>query len=120
MHDSRGSLVKVYDDIHWALDFLEERGVELGVASRTEQPDWARELLDLLGLRGRFAFEEIYPSSKVRHFSALKEKSGYAYGEMLFFDDEHRNIEEVGGLGVRSVLVRNGFRRELFESEFGL
>lgn len=118
--DARGAVVRVYDGVRWALEFLEERGVEVAVASRTEQPAWARELLDLLGLRERFAFEEIYPSSKVRHFSALKEKSGYAYSEMLFFDDEPRNIVEVGELGVRAVLVENGFSREVFGSGFGL
>jgi len=27
---------------------------------------------------------------------------------MVFFDDEYRNIEEVGELGVHSVYMRNG------------
>ena len=28
--------------------------------------------------------------------------------QMVFFDDEQRNIEEVGRLGVKTVLIRNG------------
>ncbi len=115
--DSAGALVRVYEDIPWALQKLEGLGIDLAIASRTTQPQWARELLDLLDLRRHFSFEEIYPSSKLRHFSALRKATGYDYSEMLFFDDELRNIEEVGGLGVRSVLVRNGFNRGLLEAE---
>jgi hypothetical protein len=29
---------------------------------------------------------------------------------MVFFDDEHRNIDEVGRLGVESVFVTNGIK----------
>lgn len=115
--DAADSHVRVYEDIPWALETLLGRGVELGIASRTTQPKWARQLLDLLGLRSYFDFEEIYPSSKVRHFTELKSNSGYDYSDMLFFDDELRNIEEVGELGVRSVHVRNGFRRNHLNSE---
>ena len=118
--DSAGSHVKVYEDIPWALESLAEKGLELAIASRTTQPKWARELLDLLHLRHHFQFEEIYPSSKVRHFEALKSDSGYEYREMLFFDDEYRNIEEVGGLGVRAVHVKNGFSRNDLVSQVDL
>ena len=38
---------------------------------------------------------EIYPSSKDRHFRSLKSKTGVDFGDMLFFDDERRNIMEV-------------------------
>ncbi len=115
--DSMDARVHVYEDIPWALRKLEEGGIDVAIASRTNRPQWARELLDLLDLRRHFSHEEIYPSSKLRHFSALRKATGYDYSEMLFFDDEVRNIEEVGGLGVRSVLVRNGFNRGLLEAE---
>jgi hypothetical protein len=32
---------------------------------------------------------------------------------MVFFDDEYRNIEAVGNLGVETVFVRNGITREM-------
>ncbi|MDQ8205259.1 magnesium-dependent phosphatase-1 [Pelagicoccus sp. SDUM812003] len=117
--DARSAKVRVYEDALWALERCRELDLDVAVASRTNEPDWARELLDLLELRDRFRWEEIYPSSKVRHFAALKEKSGYIYEEMLFFDDERRNIVEVGALGVRAVHVRDGFRRGVAEKELG-
>lgn len=120
VYDSAGSLVKVYEDIPWALQALESAGYDIAIASRTSQPTWARELLGLLGLRHHFAYEEIYPSSKLRHFTELKASTAYDYSEMLFFDDEARNIEEVGVLGVRCILVRNGFSRGLLEAEIAL
>lgn len=34
---------------------------------------------------------------------------------MIFFDDEARNIMEVGKLGVHAVLVRDGVNRRVIE-----
>jgi len=118
--DGTDAHVRVYEDIPWALRSLAEKGVELAIASRTTQPDWARQLLDLLSLRHCFQYEEIYPTSKLRHFSELKSNSGYEYSEMLFFDDEYRNIDEVGELGVKSVHVLNGFERSYLSSVMSL
>ncbi len=118
--DAADAVVHPYECIPGSLEDLGAAGFELGIASRTTQPKWARELLDLLGLRRHFSYEEIYPSSKLRHFAELKASTGYDYSEMLFFDDEMRNIEEVGELGVRCVHVRNGFRRELLDAEIRL
>ena len=36
--------------------------------------------------------------SKLRHFKSIHKKTGIAYSEMLFFDDEARN-KEVESLG---------------------
>ncbi|MBC2607333.1 magnesium-dependent phosphatase-1 [Pelagicoccus albus] len=116
--DSRGSVVLVYDGIQRALRLLNDLGVPIAIASRTTRPDWARTLLDLLELRAFFSYEEIYPSSKVRHFEALRRDSGVDYEEMLFFDDESRNIVEVSELGVKAVLVREGFSPALFGQAF--
>ncbi|KAK1594120.1 magnesium-dependent phosphatase-1 [Colletotrichum navitas] len=50
---------------------------------------------------------EIYPSSKIKHFEAIARKTGVAYTDMLFFDDESRN-RETESLGVTMHLVRDG------------
>lgn len=51
---------------------------------------------------------EIYPSSKVRHFEAIQKRTGIAYNEMIFFDDEARNKEVEHALGVLFCHVKDG------------
>lgn len=113
--DYRLKVVRLYDDVHAILDRLDEAGIDMALASRTERPVWAERLLDLLEIDRRFAWREIYPSSKLRHFRSLSQNSGYDFSEMLFFDDEFRNIEEVGALGVESVHVGSGMSEALLE-----
>lgn len=104
--------------------------VKLAVASRTTEPGLARDMLKMLLLpppptsaseepgaatagKPRKAFDvfdaglEIYPSSKIRHFEALQKRTGIAYEDMLFFDDEARN-RDTESLGVTMYLVRDG------------
>ena len=107
--DSSGDRVRIYDGIAEAIDYFDDAGIPLAVASRTTQPDWARQLLDLHGLLYRFEWLEIFPSSKVKHFNNLAGSTGFSFSEMLFFDDEMRNIEEVGAMGVEAVHVARGF-----------
>ena len=107
--------VRPYADVPEIMDALDYAGVPMGLASRTHEPGWARELLDLLGVAGRFEFAEIYPGAKPAHFAELRRQSGFGYDAMLFFDDETRNICEVGALGVTCVEVRSGLSWEVFE-----
>ncbi|MCC9642866.1 magnesium-dependent phosphatase-1 [Rhodopirellula sp. JC740] len=107
--------IRLYDDVHAILDRCDEHNLPMALASRTERPPWARELVEMLGIASRFRHAEIYPSSKRKHFDALIRESGVAFDQMLFFDDEMRNIREVGSLGVTSVFVEDGMSRELFE-----
>lgn len=111
--------------------------VKVAAASRTQTPDRARDLLKMLWVyqppattasssattgssgsapkkeKPRKALDyfdgglEIYPGSKMRHFEALRKKTGIPYEDMLFFDDEGRN-REVESLGVTFWLVRDG------------
>jgi magnesium-dependent phosphatase 1 len=45
----------------------------------------------------------------------LKKQSGIAFKDMLFFDDEHRNIRDLEAHGVTSVLVERGVTMEVVE-----
>ncbi|OAA43959.1 magnesium dependent phosphatase [Beauveria brongniartii RCEF 3172] len=94
--------------------------IKLGVASRTSAVGIARDLLKMLHLpavdgqqkarRAGDAFDagtEIYPGSKIRHFEMLQKRTGIAYEDMLFFDDESRNME-TEKLGVTMRLIRDG------------
>ena len=117
--DSGGRHVRFYPDVVSILEFCETNHIVAALASRTEQPEWARQLLQLLDATHRFAFQEIYPSSKRKHFTALGKQSEVGYSQMLFFDDEMRNIREVSDLGVTSIFVQDGLSQEVFEKGLG-
>lgn len=114
--DSRGRRFRLYEEVEEILDQLESAGIPLALASRTERPDWAGELLKLWALEDRFCYHKIYPESKVAHFESLRERTGISFREMVFFDDEERNISEVGGLGVHCHHVKRGVTLSLIES----
>ncbi len=113
--DRTGRHVRLYDEVHAILNHCDDRAIPCAVASRTEQPDWARELLELLEITHRFAFAEIYPTTKLKHFAALREISRIDYQNMLFFDDERRNISEVSTLGVTCIHVADGLTGNIFQ-----
>ncbi|MHC4874440.1 MAG: HAD family hydrolase, partial [Planctomycetota bacterium] len=69
---------------------------------------WAEQLIRLLDVEKHFHYKEIYPSEKTRHFRSLQNDSGIAYENMLFFDDEPRNIRDVSRLGVTCIHVSDG------------
>ena len=116
VYDARGSRFHIYNDVPEILDELDDAGCEIALASRTGEPVWAQWVLDALNMRQRFHYEQIYPGSKLQHFRQLREESAVDYEDMVFFDDEHRNIAEVGGLGVTSVHVHRGVHRQAFDS----
>ncbi|MEO1525927.1 MAG: magnesium-dependent phosphatase-1 [Planctomycetota bacterium] len=113
--DRRGLHVRLYNDVAAILEACDQVGASIALASRTEQPAWARQLIDLLGLTDRIAFAEIYPSSKLKHFASLQAASDLEYEEMLFFDDERRNIVEVETLGVTAIHVHDGMTTDVFQ-----
>ncbi|RDA83671.1 hypothetical protein CP532_0045 [Ophiocordyceps camponoti-leonardi (nom. inval.)] len=129
--DRTGEQLAFYEDVPAMLDQLRRSDVRLGVASRTSAPHLARELLTMLHLppaaaaveeeagggggdaKPRRALDifdgglEIYPSSKIRHMEAIKARTGIAFEDILFFDDESRN-RDTERLGVTMWLVRDG------------
>ena len=113
-----GGIVKLYPDAMEIFQVIEDNNIPMGIASRTEEPDWARQLLELLGIRDKFEYEEIFPDSKVTHFNNLKEKSGIKFSKMIFFDYEPRNTIEVGELGVHCSLIRSGINMSTFKDLF--
>ncbi|EFN78343.1 magnesium-dependent phosphatase 1 isoform X2 [Harpegnathos saltator] len=113
--DAHGNNV-IYDpDILYIIKRLYEQGYELGIASRTKEIEGAKQLLNLFGWDKYFKYVEIYPGTKVAHFSNIQKNSKVRYRDMLFFDDEYRNIVEIGKLSVYTVLVTNGVTQDLIE-----
>ncbi|CAO3618149.1 unnamed protein product [Cunninghamella blakesleeana] len=101
---------------------------KIAIASRSSTPDWATTALKTfqvpeLGccLYDLIDYIEIYPSCKTQHFAEIHEASGIPYEEMLFFDDERRNIV-VKNLGVHFILLdpSKGVTLDRFQSALKL
>ncbi|XP_054849255.1 magnesium-dependent phosphatase 1 [Eublepharis macularius] len=108
VRDRNGQSVKLYPEVPAVLERLHQEGIPIAAASRTSEVRGATQLLDLFGLTHFFRYTEIYPGSKVTHFQRLSQQSRIPLSQMLFFDDEARNIHDVSKLGVTCILVPNG------------
>ena len=113
--DQSGNWIRLYPDVIKILNLLKENKKFIVAASRTFEPAWAQDLLNLLEIDRFFDLKEIYPASKIRHFKRIQNHFDIPYSEMVFFDDEYRNIEEVGSLGVDTILVKNGISATVIE-----
>ncbi len=117
--DSRGAQITLYPHVREILDYCRREGWILALASRTEEPAWARELIGLFGIGDYFSHREIYPGSKVTHLKRIGKESGVPLSRMVFFDDELRNIRDAAALGVTAVHVAGGLDWDVFRSGAG-
>lgn len=105
VRDARGIHMEPFPEVDGILKQLHEGGIAMAAASRTSYPEGAFSLIKLLGWNDYFKYKEIYPGSKVAHFKKLAAASGSPYDQMIFFDNESRNITDVTKLGVTCVLT---------------
>jgi magnesium-dependent phosphatase 1 len=110
--DAEQNTIFLYPGVKSLLKTLQKDHL-LGIASRTSQPKWAVELMRLFEIDTHFRYCEIYPGSKTNHFYQFRQQSNIPYQEMLFFDDEQRNVNEVAQLGVKAVWVEQGITSDL-------
>lgn len=115
MLDSRQRSVTCYKEVPALLHELHSSGYKLAVASRTAETEGANQLISLFDWDKYFSFKEIYPGCKKEHFKKFRTKSGIEYNDMLFFDDENRNITDIRSLGVTCVWVENGITRAVVQ-----
>jgi magnesium-dependent phosphatase 1 len=55
---------------------------------------------------------EISFNDKTHHFRRLHGKTGIPYEQMVFFDNEPRNIQSVSTLGVKCIYTPEGMERK--------
>lgn len=108
-------------------------GIRAAVATRTDEPRWARICLEHLVIEDGAVlgdcFEdhliEISGGSKTRHLQRLHAKTGIAYKDMCFFDNEQWNILDVSRElpDVTCVYTPDGMTKQAWEKakkDFGL
>ncbi|KAK3911985.1 Magnesium-dependent phosphatase 1 [Frankliniella fusca] len=109
--------IKPFLEVPMILSDLHGKGYELAIASRTCEIRGANQLIKLFEWDKYFKYKEIYPISKLKHFSKLCGDSGFNYEEMLFFDDDKRNIQLLSEKGVTCIHVpRVGVTKSLVEA----
>lgn len=111
----------------------EGHDIKAAVASRTDEPKWARICLSHLvvsdGTTIKDCFNhhliEISSGSKARHLERLHRKTGIPFEEMCFFDNEQWNILDVSRSlpDVKCIYTPDGMTRQAWKqakAEFGL
>ncbi|HKJ43789.1 MAG TPA: magnesium-dependent phosphatase-1 [Sunxiuqinia sp.] len=111
--DQSGRWLRLYDDVLAILEHLKENGKMVAAASRTYEPSWASDLLKLFDIEAYFDLQEIYPSEKTKHLSRILKDTNAKPNDVVFFDDEYRNIRDVSDMGIESVFVEDGLKWKL-------
>ncbi|CAE7231172.1 MDP1 [Symbiodinium pilosum] len=116
-----GNVANIWKEVHRSPAFANTR---VGVASRCDEPDWGRECLRKFMVEDGVSMwdvaegghlVEIAFSSKREHFKRLAAKTGVAFEDMLFFDDDPSNIQDVSRLGVTCIETPDGVTAEAWE-----
>ena len=108
LFDQSGRWIRFYPEVQDILETLKSRGILIAIASRTNEPVKAIQLLQLFGIEKYFDIKEIYPGSKITHLKRIREQVQCPFDQIVFFDDEERNIEDAKSLGITSILINDG------------
>lgn len=99
------TILILYPEILDVLLFCRAENMPLSICSRTSQPETVKAILQSLRVWDYFSFPQLFPARKTVHFRNLQSITGLQYSDMLFFDDEYKNIDICTSLGVSSCLV---------------
>lgn len=118
--DSRSRVIRTYPDVPAILKYLNEQKYRMAAASRTCMRPAAEELIYLLGWTDYLEQRELYRTPKTVHFKRLHEETKIAFKDMMFFDNDPKNIDAVSSLGVTCILVdeREGLTWEDLDTGF--
>ena len=119
---ARGERLELFPAARTALCELADAGVPVAIASRAGEVAWAEEILRLMRVDKKRTMADVIGSapvviqggSKTRHLKHIAAESGVPLREMLFFDNERTNIQEVENLGVTCVYCPRGLTREVY------
>ena len=135
--DRRGTPITIFDGASHALSEINKMKkednfpIQVAISSRTDEPSWAYQCMKWLVVSDGTPLEkcidqnliEISYSDKSKHFESLNRKTGIAFEDMVFFDNEFWNIQSVGNLGVKCFHTPHGMTHEAWNQalqEFGM
>mmetsp|Transcript_9117 Transcript_9117/g.13724 ORF Transcript_9117/g.13724 Transcript_9117/m.13724 type:complete len:242 (+) Transcript_9117:65-790(+) len=97
--------LSLYSCVRSTISWCLQRGIRLSVCSRSSNYHGAEAILKCLGMWNVFECPQIYSGRKTLHFRNLRGCTNIPYSDILFFDDDQRNIKVCGGIGVTCTLV---------------
>ena len=96
--------------------------IRAAVASRTDEPGWAKFCMDNLVVEDGATRSKCFGSrveisfdNKKYHFRRLHKTTGIPFEQMIFFDNEYGNIKSVASLGVKCIYTPDGMKKEHWE-----
>jgi len=117
--DVRDVLRELHCDPAW-------EGTCIGISSRTDEPSWARELLQKFQIdhgSGVVTLDDLFDGpreiakdSKEAHFRRIAESTGQPMECILFFDNEAGNCFEVAKLGVTVAYCPDGVTNDVWNN----
>lgn len=131
LKDKAGKKVELLGVCHELFDELSQsdkyKDTIIAWVSCTDEPKWAQECLQKFRTAQGLAIKEVAHASQIfiddkqSHFRNLKKEYPHIeYSEMLFFDNEYRNIRTVAKLGVKCVHCEDGVTKEAWEQGLAL
>jgi len=127
LSDRSGTVVRLLGDVKNIMrEFKTEEkwsGITIAVASSCDEPSWARECIkkfpvsEDLKLADVFDADniEIYKRCKSTHLRNISKQTGVDLKEMIFFDNQYGNCQDVAKVGVTSVYTPDGVTRKAFD-----
>ncbi|XP_074603784.1 magnesium-dependent phosphatase 1-like [Brevipalpus obovatus] len=104
--DATGKPMPPFPEAQKALEYLRDEGIQIAGVSRTTYSHGVIGLIWLYGWSKYFEYLQAFPAQKWIHLAEIQEQSGgVPYNEMILFDDEQRNIDDITTIGVMGVKV---------------
>jgi magnesium-dependent phosphatase 1 len=104
---SKGESLDLFPAARTALRRLASEGVPVAIASRASRVAWALEVMDLIRVDGKRTVTDvvgtspivIQPGSKTKHLKHISAETGVPLENMVFYDNEWSNINDVERMG---------------------
>ena len=127
LQDRGGTIVRLLGDVK---NIMKEFKTDpkwsesvVAVASSCDEPTWARECIKKFPISPELKLSdvfdpdniEIYKRNKAKHLQNISKQTGVDLKDMIFFDNQYGNCQDVAGVGVTVVYTPEGVTRKAFD-----